>query len=91
MKLTPRVLRVTDKATGNVYILMEARLEMLFKGGEQQYEVLEKMLGSTLHGKSYQPILPYFVHVSDDFYLFLGPTSAIKISCILYLLRNYSM
>ncbi|KAF4524980.1 hypothetical protein B566_EDAN011908 [Ephemera danica] len=57
-------VKVKDKATGNIYILMEARLEILFKN-EDQYEILEKMLGSTLKGKRYKPILPYFAHLKE--------------------------
>lgn len=46
-----------------VYILMEARLMMLFKN-PQQYEILEKFPGKTLGGRKYEPLFPYFAHVS---------------------------
>lgn len=46
-----------------MYIMMEARLEALFKK-EDEYTVLEKFQGSTLAAKKYLPIFPYFSHVS---------------------------
>ena len=52
-----------DKATGSVYILLEARLEALYKE-EEEYEVLERFTGKTLFGKKYTPLFDYFQHVS---------------------------
>ena len=43
--------------------MMEARLEALFKTPDE-YEILEKFKGKSLEGKSYEPIFPYFEHVS---------------------------
>ena len=56
-------LTSTDKATGSVYILLEARLEALYKE-EGEYEVLEQFAGKTLFGKKYTPLFDYFQHVS---------------------------
>jgi isoleucyl-tRNA synthetase len=44
-------------------ILMESRLVALYKS-EEEYEVLEKFPGSTLLGKSYDPLFPYFLKVT---------------------------
>ena len=52
-----------DNATGSVYILLEARLEALYKE-EEEYEVLERFTGKTLFGKKYTPLFDYFQHVS---------------------------
>ena len=46
-----------------MYILLEARLEALYKE-EGEYEVLERMEGKTLFGKKYTPLFDYFLQVS---------------------------
>lgn len=51
--------------------MMEARLEALFKK-EDEYTVLEKFQGSTLAGKKYLPIFPYFSHVSSALIFIIG-------------------
>ena len=53
-------------ATGNIYILMEARLVALYKE-ESEYEILDKFLGKTMFGKSYKPLFPYFSEVETVF------------------------
>jgi isoleucyl-tRNA synthetase len=55
----------TEKATGKVYILMEARVEALFKSPDL-YEVLGSMFGKELKGKKYKPIFDYFANVRFD-------------------------
>lgn len=57
-------IKIKDKATGNVYVLMECRLEAIFKQTDQ-YEILEKFLGSKLQGLSYTPLFPYFNHLAE--------------------------
>ncbi|XP_069693675.1 isoleucine--tRNA ligase, cytoplasmic [Periplaneta americana] len=52
-------VKVKDSTTGKVFILMESRLEALYKK-EDQYTILEKFKGSSLKGKRYVPIFPYF-------------------------------
>lgn len=56
-------LSSSEKATGKIYILMEARVESLFKSPEL-YEVLGSMLGKELKGKKYKPIFDYFTNVN---------------------------
>lgn len=46
-------------------ILMEARLDILYKKADQ-YELLEKLKGKSLEGKFYQPMFPYFQHLRQD-------------------------
>jgi len=60
-------IQVRDTSTENIYILMEARLEALYKKADE-YVILEKFLGETLFGKTYEPLFPYFAHVSHDAY-----------------------
>ncbi|XP_062589375.1 LOW QUALITY PROTEIN: isoleucine--tRNA ligase, cytoplasmic-like [Saccostrea cucullata] len=57
-------VKVKDKATGKVYIMMEARLEALFKK-EDEYTVLEKFQGKKLEGRKYEPIFPYFKYMRE--------------------------
>ncbi|XP_077485922.1 isoleucyl-tRNA synthetase [Amblyomma americanum] len=52
-------VKLKDNNTGKVYIMMEARLEILFKKPEE-YTILDRFKGSTLLGKTYEPIFPYF-------------------------------
>ncbi|XP_003385671.1 PREDICTED: isoleucine--tRNA ligase, cytoplasmic [Amphimedon queenslandica] len=52
-------VKVKDKSTDSVYIMMEDRLEALFKT-QDEYIVLEKMTGESLEGKKYKPLFPYF-------------------------------
>ena len=55
-----------DNSTGNVYIMLEDRLEALFKTPEE-YTILEggRFKGSTLVGKKYEPLFPYFAHLKS--------------------------
>ena len=55
-------VRVKDKATGKVYILMEARLISLFKS-EEEYEILAKYKGIDLKDKGYTPLFGYYSHL----------------------------
>lgn len=57
-------VKVKDHASGKVYILMESRLEALYKK-EDQYTVLAGFKGSSLKGKRYKPLFPYFVHMEE--------------------------
>ena len=54
----------SDNSTGNVYIILEDRLEVLFKK-QEKYILVEgrRLLGSALVGKKYQPLFPYFAHL----------------------------
>jgi len=51
--LNPNLIyvKIKDNSTGKIYIMMEARLETLFKKPED-FTVLEKFKGSTLEHKS---------------------------------------
>lgn len=52
-------VKVQDTRNQAVYILMEARLDSLFKN-EQEYKVLDKMEGEKLQGLHYKPLFDYF-------------------------------
>jgi len=45
--------------------MLEDRLEALFRKTEE-YTVLEKMKGSSLVGRKYRPLFPYFQHLKSD-------------------------
>jgi isoleucyl-tRNA synthetase len=53
-----------------MYWLAEARLDAVFKKpktGEEVVEILEKAKGSTLKGKVYEPLFPYFATHKNSF------------------------
>ncbi|KAK0064167.1 isoleucine--tRNA ligase cytoplasmic [Biomphalaria pfeifferi] len=52
-------VKLKDKSTNTVYIMMEERLSALFKS-EDEYTVLEKFPGKKLEGKKYVPLFDYF-------------------------------
>jgi isoleucyl-tRNA synthetase len=55
-------VKILDKATGQQYILAQARLEANFR----EYEVLEMFKGKTLKDKRYKPLFSYFVDRQDE-------------------------
>ncbi|XP_044159011.1 isoleucine--tRNA ligase, cytoplasmic [Bufo gargarizans] len=57
-------VKLRDKSSGNVYILMEARLSALYKTNAE-YQILDRFLGITLKGTRYQPLFDYFAKASD--------------------------
>lgn len=58
-------VRLKQVASGKIYIILEARIESVFPAGE--YEVLRKFKGSELVGLKYEPIFPYFKHLTTAF------------------------
>lgn len=54
-----RNIRVSETSTEREFILMEARIDSLFKK-EEEYIILEKFPGLKLKGEKYEPIFPYF-------------------------------
>lgn len=57
-------VKVKDNSTGQIYIMMEARLEALFKK-PNEYTILEKLRGIELKGKGYKPLFPYFTEMKS--------------------------
>lgn len=57
-------VQVKDNATDKVYIMMEARLEALFKTPEE-YTIEKRMKGRSLEGLKYEPIFPYFSYMRE--------------------------
>jgi isoleucyl-tRNA synthetase len=57
-------VKIRDKSTSQVYILMEARLSELYHVPDD-YEILDRFKGSTLEGKSYKPLFDYFLHMKE--------------------------
>ncbi|KAG8436243.1 hypothetical protein GDO86_007368 [Hymenochirus boettgeri] len=58
-------IKLKDKSTGNIYVLMEARLSALYKA-ENEYEVLERFPGFKLKGKKYKPLFVYFQKAGES-------------------------
>lgn len=57
-------VKIKDNTTDKIYIMMEARLEALFKKTEE-YTVLESFKGDVLRGKRYEPLFQYFSHLKE--------------------------
>ncbi|KAK6635684.1 hypothetical protein RUM44_000938 [Polyplax serrata] len=55
-------VKVKSLKNNEVYIMMEARLCMLFKK-EKEYQILDKFPGQKLKGLGYQPLFPYFAEL----------------------------
>lgn len=51
-------VKVRDKSSGRFYILAKSRLSHYFK----EYELVDSFTGSSLEGKGYEPLMPYFAH-----------------------------
>ncbi|KAL9972872.1 hypothetical protein ACROYT_G019255 [Oculina patagonica] len=58
-------VKVKDNCTNSVYIMMEVRLEALFKKSDE-YTILERFKGATLEGKAYKPLFTYFQDMKSD-------------------------
>jgi isoleucyl-tRNA synthetase len=57
-------IKIKDEETGSVWILLEKRLEMLYKDLKKaKFTVLEKIKGSDLKGLEYEPLFDYFKEV----------------------------
>lgn len=52
---------VKDNVSGNVYILLEAQLRLVFKS-QDLYSIQGRRKGVDLKGKAYEPPFPYFTH-----------------------------
>jgi isoleucyl-tRNA synthetase len=57
-------VKVKDTDLGIQFWLAEARLEVV--GKNRKLEVLEKVPGSALVGKSYEPLFPYFAALTEE-------------------------
>ncbi|XP_067127119.1 isoleucine--tRNA ligase, cytoplasmic [Centruroides vittatus] len=57
-------VKIRDNSVNKIYIMMEARLEALYKKPEE-YTVLESFKGEVLKGKRYEPLFQYFSHLKQ--------------------------
>uniref|UniRef100_A0A8C3E4A2 isoleucine--tRNA ligase n=1 Tax=Corvus moneduloides TaxID=1196302 RepID=A0A8C3E4A2_CORMO len=57
-------VKLRDKATGKIYILMESRLVALYKS-DSEYEILDRFPGIALKGKKYKPLFEYFIQCKE--------------------------
>jgi isoleucyl-tRNA synthetase len=54
-------VKIKDGETGDIYILMENCLNILYKDPKKaKFEILEKLKGSDLKGLEYQPLFDYY-------------------------------
>ncbi|KYM99997.1 PREDICTED: isoleucine--tRNA ligase, cytoplasmic [Cyphomyrmex costatus] len=54
-------VKVKNERTGDIYIILEAQLQIL-KG---PYTIIDRMKGTDLKGKAYEPLFPYFLHYKE--------------------------
>lgn len=57
-------VKVLDKASGEKYILGEARVGHYYKDASE-YDILERFKGTELAGLRYEPLFPYFKNLSE--------------------------
>lgn len=57
-------VKVLDKASGEKYILGEARVGHYYKDASE-YDILERFKGAELAGLRYEPLFPYFKDLSE--------------------------
>ncbi|XP_005429903.1 isoleucine--tRNA ligase, cytoplasmic [Geospiza fortis] len=58
-------VKLRDKATGKIYILMESRLVALYKS-DSEYQILDRFPGIVLKGKTYKPLFEYFIQCKEN-------------------------
>ena len=64
-------IKIKDEESGSTWILLESRLEMLYKDPKKaKFTVLEKMTGASLKGLEYEPLFEFFGNV-DIFFQFI--------------------
>ncbi|KAJ1974468.1 isoleucine--tRNA ligase, partial [Dimargaris verticillata] len=55
-------VKIKDEETGDTYILMEKRLDILYKNPKKaKFQVLDRCKGQAMLGWEYVPLFPYFV------------------------------
>ncbi|KAJ3333183.1 isoleucine--tRNA ligase [Blyttiomyces sp. JEL0837] len=56
-------IKIKDEESGSTWIILESRLEMLYKDPKKaKYTVLDKLKGKDLKGLEYEPLFDYFRH-----------------------------
>ncbi|KAF7233346.1 hypothetical protein EG68_08663 [Paragonimus skrjabini miyazakii] len=58
-------VKIFDEQLGRTFILMEARLPILYRG-ENEYSMLDSFAGRKLENLSYEPIFDYFTHLKEE-------------------------
>jgi isoleucyl-tRNA synthetase len=59
-------LLVTDRSDGKRYYLAEARADEYQKKTKHEFEVIERMKGADLVGKTYTPLFPFFAGLKEE-------------------------
>ncbi|KRX21881.1 Isoleucine--tRNA ligase, cytoplasmic [Trichinella nelsoni] len=58
-------VKIRERSSNRIFILMEARLNILYKS-EEEYEIVERFHGQSLEGKKYKPLFEYFTHLKME-------------------------
>ncbi|OUC41766.1 putative isoleucine--tRNA ligase [Trichinella nativa] len=58
-------VKIRERSSNRIFILMEARLNVLYKS-EEEYEIIERFHGQSLEGKKYKPLFEYFAHLKTE-------------------------
>lgn len=67
-------VKIKDKKTGKLFILLESRLDVLYKKPKDECEILEKFPGKKLEGLHYEPIFDYFKEYGQSINAFVIAT-----------------
>ncbi|WP_147614821.1 isoleucine--tRNA ligase [Treponema pectinovorum] len=57
-------VKILDKASGDYYVMAEARLSSYYKN-QDEYEILARKKGIDFVGTTYEPLFPYFAYLSE--------------------------
>lgn len=60
-----------DNSDGTVYLLAKSLISKFFRS-EEEYEILEEVLGENLENLEYEPLFPYFKDTPNAFKIILG-------------------
>lgn len=63
-------VKLRSLKTKKIYFVAKSRITALFTEG--QYEILDEFLGEKLFRRKYDPIMPYFSHSHDSFFILKG-------------------
>ena len=58
-------VKILDKASGDYYILAQARLSAYYKS-EEEYEIIYTRKGADFIGAKYEPLFPYFAELTTN-------------------------
>lgn len=69
-------VKIKDFKTDRLFILLESRLDILYKKPKDECEILDKFLGKQLEGLHYEPIFDYFKEYGQSINAFIVATDS---------------